>query len=124
MPLWHVFYATLGFNQETNNPMAVPEFALLSIDFWPVTVYSYTMTKREKLLAHAINNPKELSFGEFQTLLRQTGWIFDHQKGSHQIWHSPKRQRLPSQEGRSGKAKGYQVEQSLVQYEETKNEKV
>jgi len=28
------------------------------------------------------------------------------------------------QEGRSGKEKGYQVEQFLVQYEETKNEKV
>ena len=99
-------------------------FSLLSIDFWPVTVYSYTMTKREKLLARAINNPKDLSFGEFQTLLRQAGWIFDHQKGSHQIWYSPKRHRLPIQEGRSGKAKGYQVEQFLVQYEETKNEKV
>ena len=32
--------------------------------------------------------------------------------------------RLPIQEGRSGKTKGYQVEQFLVQYEETKNEKV
>ena len=82
------------------------------------------MTKREKLLARAINNPKDLSFGEFQTLLRQTGWIFDHQKGSHQIWYSPKRHRLPVQEGRSGKAKGYQVEQFLVQYEETKDEKI
>ena len=82
------------------------------------------MTKREKLLARAINNPKDLSFGEFQTLLRHAGWIFDHQKGSHQIWYSPKRHRLPIQEGRSGKAKGYQVEQFLVQYEETKNEKI
>jgi predicted RNA binding protein YcfA (HicA-like mRNA interferase family) len=82
------------------------------------------MTKREKLLARAINNPKDLSFGEFQTLLRQAGWIFDHQKGSHQIWYSPKRHRLPVQEGRSGKAKGYQVEQFLVQYEETKDEKI
>ncbi len=38
--------------------------------------------------------------------------------------YSPKRRRLPIQEGRSGKAKGYQVEQFLVQYEESRNEKV
>jgi predicted RNA binding protein YcfA (HicA-like mRNA interferase family) len=75
------------------------------------------MTIREKLLSRAKSNPKDLSMGEFQTILRQTGWTFDHQKGSHQIWYSPTRYRLPIQEGRSGKAKGYQVEQFLVQYE-------
>jgi len=78
--------------------------------------YGYLMTKREKLLARAMNNPKDLSFGEFQTLLRQAGWIFDHQKGSHRIWYSPKRYRLPVQEGGSEKAKGYQVEQFLLRY--------
>jgi predicted RNA binding protein YcfA (HicA-like mRNA interferase family) len=81
------------------------------------------MTKREKLLARAISNPKGLSFGEFQTLLRQTGWTLDHQKGSHRIWYSPTGYRLSVQEGRSGKAKGYQVEQFLRQYE-VENEKV
>jgi len=80
------------------------------------------MTKREKLLARAMSNPKDLSFGEFQTLLRQAGWTLDHQKGSHQIWYSPTRVRLPIQEGRSGKAKGYQVEQFLGQGE-VNNEK-
>jgi predicted RNA binding protein YcfA (HicA-like mRNA interferase family) len=74
------------------------------------------MTKREKFLARAMNNPKDLSFGEFQTVLHQAGWTLDHQKGSHQIWYSPARYRLPVQEGKSGKAKGYQVEQFLVQY--------
>jgi predicted RNA binding protein YcfA (HicA-like mRNA interferase family) len=80
------------------------------------------MTKREKLLAQAKSNPKDISFGEFQTLLRQAGWIFDLQKGSHQIWYSPTRYRLPIPEGRSGKAKGYQIEQFLRQYE-VENEK-
>jgi predicted RNA binding protein YcfA (HicA-like mRNA interferase family) len=80
------------------------------------------MTKREKLLARAMSNPKDLSFGEFQTLLGQAGWTFDHQKGSHQIWYSPTRYRLSTQEGRSGKAKGYQIEQFLRQYE-VENEK-
>jgi hypothetical protein len=80
------------------------------------------MTQREKLLARAMRSPKDLSFGEFQTLLRQARWTFDHQKGSHQIWYSPTRYRLPIQEGRSGKSKGYQVEQFLGQYE-VENEK-
>lgn len=73
------------------------------------------MTKQEKLLAKAINNPRGLSFSDFQALLRQSGWIFDHQTGSHQIWYSPRGARLSIQEGRDGKAKGYQVEQFLVQ---------
>lgn len=76
------------------------------------------MVKHEKLLARAKNNPKGLSFKEFQTLLRQSEWTFDHQKGSHQIWYSPDSRRLPIQEARNGKAKGYQVEQFLAYYEE------
>ncbi len=83
----------------------------MNLDKGFVTTYSYSMTKREKLLARARNNPKDLTFDEFQTLLRQAGWSFDHQKGSHQIWYSPNRCRLPVQEGKNGKAKGYQVEQ-------------
>ena len=79
------------------------------------------MTQRKKLLNRALNNPKNISFGEFQTLLRTAGWIFDHQKGSHQIWYSPDRRRLPIQETRNGKAKSYQVEQFLKQYQEIKN---
>jgi len=82
------------------------------------------MTKRQKLLARARNNPKGLSFGEFQTLLRQVEWQLDHQKGSHQIWYSPDGYRLPIQEAKDGKAKGYQVEQFLMHYEGSKNGKV
>jgi len=52
-----------------------------------------------------------------------SGWTFDHQRGSHRIWYSPTGYRLSAQEGRSGKAKGYQVEQFLRQYE-VENEKV
>jgi hypothetical protein len=93
----------------------------LLLDMGNVTAYSYIMTQREKLLNRAMNNPKGLSFGEFQTLLRQAGWICDHRKGSHQIWYSPKLRRLPIQEARNGKAKGYQVEQFLMHYQESKN---
>ena len=68
-----------------------------------------------------MNNPKDLSFGEFQTLLRHAGWTFDHQKGSHQIWYAPDLRRLSIQVAKNGKAKGYQVEQFLKQYQEIKN---
>jgi hypothetical protein len=70
-----------------------------------------------------MSNPKGHSFGEFQTLLRQARWTFDHQKGSHGIWYSPTGCRLSVQKCRSGKAKGYQVEQFLRQYG-VENEKV
>ncbi len=48
------------------------------------------MTKREKLWKKAKQNPQNLTFGEFETLLQQTGWTFSRQKGSHRLWYSPK----------------------------------
>lgn len=75
------------------------------------------MTKREKRIAKALNNPRGLSFEEFQQLLRGASWIFDYQRGSHQIGYSPTGHRLSIQEGRDGKAKGYQVEQFITQFE-------
>ena len=75
------------------------------------------MTKREKLLAKVRNHPKGLEFAEFETLLRQCGWVFEHQTGSHRIWRSPAKTVLSIQEGRDGKAKGYQVEQFLKHVE-------
>lgn len=78
------------------------------------------MTKRAKLLIKAQNNPDGLSFEDFQTLLRQCEWIFEHQTGSHQIWYSPRGYRLSVQEARNGKAKGYQVKQFLIEVESEK----
>ncbi len=79
------------------------------------------MSKSEKLLLKAKNNPDGLSFAEFQTLMERCGWTIDHQSGSHQIWYSPRSHRI-SVQNRSGKAKGYQVKQFLLQLaEETKN---
>lgn len=80
------------------------------------------MTNKKKLLGKAKNNPNGLNFREFQTLLQQCGWTNDHQKGSHQIWYSPKKYRLSMQK-RESKAKGYQVKQFLNRLkEENKNE--
>ena len=85
-----------------------------------VTVYSYKMTQKEKLLLRAANNPADLSFEDFKTLLKQGGWNLDHQTGSHQIWYSLKGARLSIQNNK-GKAKSYQVKQFL-QCQERENE--
>ena len=74
------------------------------------------MDKLEKLLEAARNNPNGLSFKEFEALLKHARWKFDRQKGSHQIWYSPKNS-LISIQPRGGKAKGYQVNQFLEVYE-------
>lgn len=66
------------------------------------------MSKHEKLLSKAFNNPLGLSFSEFETLLQRCNWIRDHQTGSHQIWYSPQKFRI-SVQNKGGKAKSYQV---------------
>ncbi|MFM8330805.1 MAG: type II toxin-antitoxin system HicA family toxin [Candidatus Methylumidiphilus sp.] len=71
------------------------------------------MTKRDKLLDQAFNNPAGLSFAEFQTLLSQADWEKRRQSGSHELWYSPQGFRLPIQRGDNGKAKDYQVKQFL-----------
>lgn len=75
------------------------------------------MSKSEKLLNKAKNNPDGLSFYEFQILMSRNGWNMDHQSGSHQIWYSGTGYRI-SVQNRAGKAKGYQVKQFLVRLEE------
>jgi hypothetical protein len=80
------------------------------------------MSKTEKLLAKVRNNPGGLFFGEFKTLLTRCEWVFDHQTGSHEIWYSPERRRLPIQPAADGKAKAYQVRQFLkIRDEEASN---
>ncbi len=61
----------------------------------------------------AQENAQNLIFDEFETLLRQTGWIFSRQKGSHRLWYSPNGQSLPIQPRKDGKAKLYQVQQFI-----------
>jgi len=75
------------------------------------------MTKKDKLLDKAINNPNGLSIGDFRSLMKHQGWALDHQKGSHEIWYSPKLYRISVQD-RNGKAKGYQVKQFLMRLEQ------
>ncbi len=71
------------------------------------------MSRKQKLLDKAKNNPKGLRFDEFETLLGLCDWIFDHQTGSHRIWYSTQKARLSIQPTKNGKAKAYQVKQFL-----------
>ena len=71
------------------------------------------MTKKEKLWQKAQQNPQNLTFNEFETLLEQNGWQLARQKGSHRLWSSPQGQSLPIQPRKDGKAKVYQVQQFI-----------
>ena len=75
------------------------------------------MTKREKLWKKATESPQNLTFDEFETLLKQMERTFDRQKGSHRLWYSPRGQVLPIQPRKDGKAKVYQVQQFLNYYQ-------
>lgn len=72
------------------------------------------MSKKEKLLNKAKQNPKGLRFSEFESLLEICGWICDHQTGSHRIWYSPEKARLSIQPTKNNEAKEYQVKQFLA----------
>ncbi|MCL2831023.1 MAG: type II toxin-antitoxin system HicA family toxin [Betaproteobacteria bacterium] len=71
------------------------------------------MTKHEKLANKARQNPHGLSFDEFENFLKQYGWIFKRQSGSHRVSLSPNKQMLPIQP-KGGKAKAFQVKQALL----------
>lgn len=94
--------------------VGLKKMLLIKLDLALVTVYGYNMSKNEKLLDKAKSNPNGLRFKEFETLLKQSGWYLDRQKGSHKIWVSGAGLRLPIQTT-SGNAKGYQVKQFLAQ---------
>lgn len=82
------------------------------------------MSRKNKLLQKAINNPDDLLFSDLETLLKQLEWVFKRQSGSHAIWQSPKGDRLVIQNN-NGKAKGYQVKQLInkLNTEELQNER-
>ncbi len=73
------------------------------------------LNKRSTLLQKAPYYTKEISFSDFKTLLKQQGWVFSRQAGSHEIWHSSQGMRLVIQNN-GGKAKGYQLKQFLLQW--------
>ena len=44
------------------------------------------MSKKDKLWKKANNNPQNLTFTEFETLLSQCGWEFSRQTGSPKVF--------------------------------------
>jgi predicted RNA binding protein YcfA (HicA-like mRNA interferase family) len=42
---------------------------------------------RKNPLKQARANPASLSFGEFEALMKASGWSFRRQKGSHRLWY-------------------------------------
>ena len=84
----------------------------IGLDALFVTIYSYKMNQREKLLAKAKRTPDKLTFDELERLLKSKGWTFARQKGSHRIWISPENELVPIQSfGKT--AKSYQVRRIL-----------
>ncbi len=66
-------------------------------------------------MAKIRNNPDGAAFQDVCSALKHCGWTLDHCTGSHYIWYSPARFRLPLQKRADGKAKGYQVRQFIEQ---------
>lgn len=72
------------------------------------------MTRREKLLEKARNNPRGLRFSELTRLAESYGFYLDRQGGSHAVYkHKGLGVSIPLQPDKNGKAKGYQVKQLL-----------
>ena len=72
------------------------------------------MSKADKLLDRAINNPQGLSFSELETLVKNHGFQFDRQNGSHRIYvNKALNVTLNLQPDKNGKAKFYQVKEFL-----------
>lgn len=84
----------------------------IRLDALFVTIYSYKMNQREKLLAKAKRTPDKLTFDELEKLLKSKGWTFARQKGSHRIWISPENELVPIQSF-CKTAKSYQVRRIL-----------
>jgi len=74
------------------------------------------MTRKEKLLAKAMRGAT-LSFREFETLLRQSGWTLCRTKGSHRLWLYPKTGKVIPVTNVMGEAVPYQVKQFLLEME-------
>lgn len=66
--------------------------------------------KKEKLLWKIINNPRNVKFDDFRTLVGLYGFQFSHNTGSHQIYyHKALGGIMNIQPDRNGNAKGYQI---------------
>lgn len=72
------------------------------------------MSKKQKLLQQALNNPKNVSFQDFSTLIQAFGFTLTRINGSHHIFTHPNIAELVNIQNFKGKAKPYQVRQFLT----------
>ncbi len=77
------------------------------------------MSKKDKLIQKARNNPYGLRFTELQTLCEIAGMRMDRSNGSHFVYvRENPTYTYPIQEGKNGEAKYYQVIDILGIYDE------
>lgn len=78
------------------------------------------MVKKRKLFQRIVNNPKNIKFNDFITLVEAFGFVLDRVKGSHHTYKHPEVNEafLQLQPGRNGDAKPYQIKQFLRLVEE------
>lgn len=76
------------------------------------------VSKRDKLLRAARNNPGNLRFAELCRLAENYGFVFARQGGSHAVYKRPGHMGVMTFQDDGGKAKGYQVKQLLAAIDE------
>ena len=76
------------------------------------------MSKRDKLLLAARNNPGNLRFAELRRLAEDHGFVFARQSGSHAVYKRPGHIGVMTFQDDRGKAKGYQVRQLIAAIDE------
>ena len=69
--------------------------------------------KKAKLLQKISNNPKNISFREFCSLLEAFGFSLNRTAGSHHIFAHPEIPELVNVQDAKGEAKPYQIKQAL-----------
>lgn len=76
------------------------------------------MSKRDKLLRAARNNPANVRFTEICQLAEEYGFVLARQRGSHAIYKRPGSCGVMNFQDDRGYAKGYQVRQLLSAIDE------
>ena len=78
------------------------------------------MANRRKLLAKALNSPKNLRFSEIVALVEAFGFRLSRVSGSHHMFEHPDVPELVNLQEVGGQAKPYQIRQFLALVERHK----
>ncbi len=72
------------------------------------------MSRKQKLLQRILNNPRNIRFDDFCTLMTYFGFVLMRVRGSHHLYQHPMLEQVMNvQPTNNGLAKAYQVEQFL-----------